>query len=100
VGGSPSRQQSSEHSAHFHPAGSHSTLPMRISRHGSPGGLADRLSRPVRRSQTRTSADPKRQNNHAHFRLSVDLRGLFDKILKPMWDRNSLCHVHFIRRKG
>lgn len=66
-GGSPSRLQSSEHSAHFRPADSRSTLPVRISRHGSPDGPADRLSRPVRRSQTRTLADPKQQNIFVHF---------------------------------
>lgn len=60
-GGSPSRQQSSEHSAHFRPAGSHSKLPARIPRHESPGDLADHLSRPLHHIQTRTLVDPKQQ---------------------------------------
>jgi hypothetical protein len=98
-GGIPSRQKSSEHSAHSRPAGSRSTLPVRISRRGSPDVLADCLSRPARHSQTRTLADPKIQNNHVLFRLFIELCRLVCTILKHIRDRNALRYVHFIRRK-
>jgi hypothetical protein len=74
----PSRLQSSEHSDHFHRAGSHNTHQVRIFHPEFPGDLVVRPFHLARRIQTRTLADAEQQKEQCvYFKLFAFIQGYY-----------------------
>lgn len=87
----PSRLQSSEHSDHFHRAGSRNIHQVRIFHPEFPGDLVERLFHLARRIQTHTLADAEQQKSSVYFKMFAFIQRLLHS---PVCIANTILQVH------
>lgn len=96
----PSRQQSSEHSDHFHRAGSRNTHQVRIFHPEFPGDLVFRLFHLARRIQTHTLADARQQKRAMYTSNCLHLfRDITHPSVYRQYDPTSPCKTIDIKYK-